>query len=83
MSNSNTQPDELRGNLLEVFESCRSVYWRDTVDANGVPTVSPAKDEFGHGCRYCGGPLDALEEVGHYQCPWCIARFPYKEKVLD
>jgi len=75
-----TYPDEVRGDMLSVFESCRSANWRDTVDKNGVPTVSPSKDKFGYGCQHCGGPLDALKEVGHYECPWCIARFPLKEQ---
>ena len=58
----------------ETFDRNRSSSWRDSVDADGVPTCGPERCD--HGCQYCFGPLDAVEGVGQYECPWCIARFP-------
>lgn len=59
---------------MSEFEANRSANWRETLDENGIPTQAPQRCD--HGCHYCLGPLDAKPEIGQYECPWCIARFP-------
>lgn len=58
-----------------LFEVNRSDGWREALDSDGVPTCGP--ERCGYGCHYCAGPLDAKPGTGQYECPWCIARFPF------
>ena len=65
---------EKRRLLVGEFEAHRGANWRDSLDARGRPTHAPQRVTYG--CHYCFGPLDAKRELGQYECPWCIARFP-------